>query len=664
MMTTTIYVLPLLVAYIACAELPDSFLAIKKAPMRTKPIAAYTSSFKELVRQSDVFIDKTLLVKYLLDIKNKNILLNLPKKWGKSINLHMLKTFVEIERDKDGNQIQSQTESVNYRLFKLGEVIQPDGEVDKLKRPLKIAFYKNVFQKYQGKHPVILLRLGDINWSDFNQVFEIIKTRISEAFVYHSHIVEGYQDKLVNENITAETKQQIQNNLKTFKKILEKQASEQEFIDSLSLLCQLLHVFYDTKPFLLIDDWDGVVYSLIFNSLISSYEARHMTDFYSSFFNNSLVTNAHLEKCIMTGTLRGKNLFAGLKDIKEYHSTISALYHRFGFVDDEVEELYNYLDIPEELRERAGDWYDGYRRTDNSTERIYSPVSIANFVSDRKINNYRLRHKHDVYKLMVNNFKSTEFRNRLRHLISDNELSMSYIKLSYKSFFKFAERFRVDPSNVLRREYENIIWSYFHDAGYFTYCHRSLAFSVTTRIINDEIRNEILTALMDYYKEKFGIASVALEQAIEDLVQFIDEPKKNNKKNLISSLALILDNIPKELVNIVVQYVTSSVTMLHNYRSKKPETFYYKDPKTKKVNYEIFLTLEDILYAEDRAVLITAQIDAPSAHHIVKQIKEFDYKSTLNEIPNIANVMFIGINVMPSNDIDIYSESELFFGNT
>lgn len=124
------------------------------------------TTFKKLVEKSTIFIDKSLLVKDFLENPAEVLLITCPRRWGKSINMDMIKTFLEIEVDRDGNRHSDKKQASNYKLFQ-GEINSSNTKKENLEKPLNIVADQDFINKYQGEHPVISIDFKNIKGTNY-----------------------------------------------------------------------------------------------------------------------------------------------------------------------------------------------------------------------------------------------------------------------------------------------------------------------------------------------------------------------------------------------------------------------------------------------------------------------------------------------------------------
>ncbi|WP_242866453.1 AAA family ATPase [Clostridium acetireducens] len=292
------------------------------------------SNFKEIIENNYYYIDKTLLIKEILDDGSKVILLTRPRRFGKTINISMLKYFFEkSEEDK------------SY-LFK----------------GLKIFSQNNVYTKNQGKYPVIFITLKDIKNSNWEMTYNKIKKCIEEEYDRFA--------LLANSECLTEIEKE------TFNKIRTGIASESDYENSLKYLTEYLDKHFGVAPILLLDEYDVPIQSGYTNGFYDK-----IIEFIRNWLSGAVKDNNHISFSIMTGILRiGKeSIFSGMNNLKVRTILDNQYSEYFGFTEDEIIEMLKYYGREEEL-ETVKEWYDGY--IFGKTE-IYNPWSIINYIDNK-----------------------------------------------------------------------------------------------------------------------------------------------------------------------------------------------------------------------------------------------------------------------------------------
>ena len=308
---------------------------------KLKKISIGVEDFKEIIDKDGYFVDKTLMIKKLIESQAKVTLFTRPRRFGKTLNQFMIRRFFEDERSEKGEKVD------NGYLFE----------------GLKIAVCGEEILKHQQQYPVIFLTLKSTKQPTYALAYMELKKRISEEYKRHRYILQG-------EILTADEKAR-------FEAISAIMDDDSLYTDALGFLSMCLAKYHEKNTIILIDEYDVPLENAYFRGFYDE-----MIDFIRSLFESALKTNPYLEKSVITGCLRisKESIFTGLNNLE----TDSVLHTRFGdsfgFTQEEVEGLLAYYDLSEQLEE-VKKWYDGYLFNDFE---IYNPWSILKYVNDRK----------------------------------------------------------------------------------------------------------------------------------------------------------------------------------------------------------------------------------------------------------------------------------------
>ena len=303
-----------------------------------KLILTGAESFEEIIAGNYFYIDKTLFIKELLENKGKVTLITRPRRFGKTLNMSMLRHFFDVNMDSKA-------------LF--------DG--------LKIMEHNDIVEKYLNKRPVIFLTLKNVELPTYKDSIERIKFLISGIYQQHLYLCES--DRL------NEFKK------KDFYRYCSKEVSEQELQYALLFLAECLYLYYNKRVIVLLDEYDRP----IDNALMEGYYTE-MIKFMRGFLGSVFKTNDYLEFGVLTGVQRisKESLISEFNNPKVCGVVDDEFSTCFGFTEEEVIsacELYGCGD-------RFGDvqqWYDGYRF---GNQEMYNPWSILQYLSRGKFSNY------------------------------------------------------------------------------------------------------------------------------------------------------------------------------------------------------------------------------------------------------------------------------------
>lgn len=295
----------------------------------TLSCAVGSTSYVDMVKHS-YYVDKTLLIRDLIDDQVPVILFTRPRRFGKTLAIDMLKSFFEKSEEDT---------SVYFR--------------DK-----KIWSCGKEYQKYQGAFPVISITFKDAKFTDWRSTFEAIKSIICDEFLRHEELWESEKLNQVEREYLA--------------KLQSDGLSEVDYTRSLLNLSRMLEKHHQSKVVVLIDEYDTPIQQGhskgFYNEVIS---------FMRNFMSGGLKDNSSLACGVLTGILRvsKENLFSGLNN-PVVNTVLDDKYSEyFGFTIDEVKDMAEYYGKEEKLSELR-EWYDGYRF--GNTE-IYNPWSVANY---------------------------------------------------------------------------------------------------------------------------------------------------------------------------------------------------------------------------------------------------------------------------------------------
>lgn len=299
--------------------------------LKKLPLAIGSTDYKKICHSS-YYVDKTLFIKDLLDEGTDIVLLTRPRRFGKTLNMDMLRTFFE------------KTEEDTSKYF-----------IDK-----KIWAQGAEYIQHQGKYPVIFLSLKDIKSSSWEISFELLKNVICTEYARHKELA-------VSKKITGA-------DASFYQKIVNDNANEAAYMLSLQALSRMLHAHYAKAPVIIIDEYDTPIQE----GYVNGYYAKAV-EFIRNFFSAALKDNPHTTLCVLTGILRiaKESIFSGLNNIRVYSVLDRKFSSYFGFTSDEVQAMAEYYEASEKVSELKK-WYDGYKfgRTE-----IFNPWSVLNYFS-------------------------------------------------------------------------------------------------------------------------------------------------------------------------------------------------------------------------------------------------------------------------------------------
>ncbi len=298
------------------------------------------SNFRALIENQDpnqegyLFIDKTLLIKELIYDLTPVIVLTRPRRFGKTLNISMLRHFFAAE--------------VNGKPTR------------DLFTGLKIT-NEPICMKEQGQYPVIFITFKDAKYKTFNLCFDHIKKQIANVYSEYRFLLES--EKLDPEDRVL------------FEQILEKKAEQVDWHECLKSLTVFIYKATGQQAIILIDEYDTPIQEAYLNSYYDDLIA-----FMRNLFSSSLKDNDSLKRAVLTGILRvsKESLFSGLSNVKVYSVLDQNYCSYFGFTEAEVNELLYKAQLPNNATQTK-EWYNGYNFGSTT---IYNPWSIINFIKD------------------------------------------------------------------------------------------------------------------------------------------------------------------------------------------------------------------------------------------------------------------------------------------
>lgn len=303
-----------------------------------KVIPIGIDNFKEIITGRYYYVDKTLLIKELLDLTVKVNLFTRPRRFGKTLNLSMLQAFFENTGDEEENQKRRE-------LFK----------------HLQIMNAGDAYTSHMGQYPVIFLTLKSAKQRTFQSALFKIKECISQEYRRHAFVCDGVK--------LSDSEKQL------FQKLADGKGTMDEYSGSLQFLSQCLYKETGEKVIILLDEYDVPLENAYFRGFYDE-----MIDFIRSLFESGLKTNDALKFSVITGCLRisKESIFTGLNHLKIISVSDRQYSEHFGFTEKEVKEMteyYGHAGRYDDLKQ----WYDGYVFGNTC---IYNPWSVINFMFD------------------------------------------------------------------------------------------------------------------------------------------------------------------------------------------------------------------------------------------------------------------------------------------
>lgn len=428
--------------------------------MQKKILPLGIENFEKMIQEDYYYIDKTGLITELLKNQSEVTLFTRPRRFGKSLNMSMLKSFFSVHSNK--------------RLF--------DG--------LQVAQEKELCEKYMGKFPVILISLKGIESLTYEGAFQMAVQVINQAASEVDYLQNS--EKLSEEDKNA------------FAKLLSNDLSEPLFMGSLLKLSYLLTKHHGSKTVILIDEYDVP----LAKAFTQGYYDR-MVNLIRGFLGNALKTNDNLQFAVLTGCMRisKESIFTGLNNFNVMSITDVEFDEYFGFTDEEVKKLLKDYGLSGHY-ESIKNWYDGYHFGNVD---VYCPWDVIchcrKLLADfgAKPQNYWMNtSSNDIVKKIIERTDNQTTKREIERLVAGEEVVKElHQELTYEEMYSSIDN----------------IWSVLFTTGYLT--QRGRADGNTFRLVipNMEIRSIYTSQIMNWFKENAAKDGETLELLCDAFLQ-------------------------------------------------------------------------------------------------------------------------------------------------
>lgn len=400
-------------------------------------------NFEKLRKENFYYVDKTRLIIDLLGNWGEVNLFTRPRRFGKTLNMSMLKYFFEVGTDKT--------------IF--------DG--------LAISRKKALCDEHMGKYPVVFITLKGVDGLNFDSAYRMLRVILREEF---SRL------RFLDESTRIPEGDKI-----AFRRILHEQDTKEDIQNSLKILSEMLYKHYGQKVVILIDEYD-VPLDKAFNH---SYY-KEMVSLIRELFGQALKTNPYLQFAVLTGCLRisKESIFTGLNNF-DVNSILDTRYdEHFGFTDPEVRQILSDYEVFDHYDETKA-WYDGYNfgKAD-----VYCPWDVINYVKnlslapDAKPQAYWINTSgNDLVKRFVDKADKTT-QGEIERLINGEAIEKKVrLELTY---------------NEIDDTIDNL-WSVLFTTGYLTYDGETDDGKLRLIIPNHEVREVFILQIQEWFKKTF-----------------------------------------------------------------------------------------------------------------------------------------------------------------
>ncbi|MDQ1350880.1 MAG: family ATPase [Acidobacteriota bacterium] len=481
--------------------------------MDKKKIPVGVSDFKKMITENYYYVDKTLFIKEVIDRGDTILLLPRPRRFGKTLNISMLKYF--------------------YDCCPETESPESDTSSHESKPPAAGNTYKNLFdslaiqnagQEYRdqmGQFPVIFLTFKNIKESDWESCLSKIKQLIQDEYSRHYYLLDS--------------KKMLPHELDYFNRIINLEGNKGDYENSLGKLLVFLNRYYGKRAVILIDEYDAPIHAGFNNNYYDE-----IIDFMRNFLCAGLKdTDQYLEKSVLTGIMRiaRESIFSGLNNPGVYTLLSEEFDDKFGFTEREVEKILNDFNIFH-MYEQIQQWYNGYTF---GKETIYNPWSIINFLASdgKELKPYWINTSDNQLVDSLLSKGGNELKKELEALIRGESIEKA-----------------IDENIVLKDIFnrEDLLWSFLLMGGYLKQTQKR--------------RHE--TSGKMYYR--LAIPNMEVRITYSQIVDNYFSKKIENEKLEIMLKALIDGDV--KLFEKMLQKVVSAVFSYHDFGGE-PEKVYH-----------------------------------------------------------------------------------------
>ena len=427
-----------------------------------KQILTGAESFEELVEGDYFYVDKTLFIKELLENRGKVTLITRPRRFGKTMNMSMLRSFFDVERPTP-----TFTSMDSVALF----------------NGLKIMEHKDIVEKHMNKYPVVFLTLKNVEFATYENSIKKIGALVSELFQENLYLCED--DKL-NEFIK-----------KDFYRYCSEEATEMELQSALRFLTTCLNTYHQKRVIILIDEYDApITYAL----MKGYYE--EMIDFMRGFLGSVFKTNDFLEFGVLTGVQRisKESLVSGFNNPKVCGIMGKEFATCFGFTEEEVIAACDMYGVSDDYGQIKG-WYNGYRF---GGQDMYNPWSITGYLSNLELDNYwvntgSVRILQDVF------YKGDDgLKDDLAGLLTGVPITMSLEDgITY-------------PIKYVK---SNTFWTMLLNAGYIKPCNGAKKVRFEAELVNMEVKDIFSRYATEWFDEQQSSVPEAILEFVKRLLE-------------------------------------------------------------------------------------------------------------------------------------------------
>jgi hypothetical protein len=392
-----------------------------------KSLPIGNDNFRDIREQDKYYIDKSLMIKDFIEFNDKVTLITRPRRFGKTLNMTMLREFFDITKD-------------SKEIFN------------------GLAIMETEYAEQINSRPIIYFSFKDCKANTLDGLLAEIKNILLQEYTRYYEILNGKTDEnnLIYRRFFIICERLITDTYK-----------EDDLKNAIVLLEQAASLFYGKTPIVLIDEYD--------QPILSSYEYNYydtLKSFFSVLYGSALKGQEYLYKALLTGIQRvaKEGIFSGLNNLKVYTVLETRYSAYFGFTAEETSTLLK--DFGKELNESVKQKYNGY--IIGKTE-IYNPWSLLYYAEDGRLNDYWINTSDNFLIKESIRHADKSFRHELDKMRTENGAEV-YVKLD---------------SSIIELNRSDALWGLFINAGYATVVEQIGKNRMKVRIPNEEVKSEI-----------------------------------------------------------------------------------------------------------------------------------------------------------------------------
>jgi len=546
----------------------------EKSDNNLKPRLYLGGDFMHLVTGSTIFVDKTMFIKEIIEDSSHALLITMPRRWGKSLNLDMLRRFFSIQT-KNGQIIKNDT-TENYKLF-IGDVMleKESGQLQrKIISPCKLVINHPEYLKKQGQYPVIFIDFKDCKADDLENAKLKLKKKIIQTINSFKYLARS-EGRIDQDNIGKKYSELLSN------------ADTGDFDDAILKLSCLLYHHHDKKVWILIDEYDAAA-NLAYLEFPED-EAKKVANLYRRILEPAFKGNPSLEKGVITGVLPVliNDMSSGLNNVSKHDVTSFTYSKYYGIDQEEMNQLLEHFKIKEQEASQIQNWYNGYisnHGTQKNPKFVskYNIWSVVNYLTFREGLKSYWGNSSLGSLIHAKLLKNSKIKNNLESLILNKNLIIENITTNFgikefstlKAIIEMHDIIKIDDDGVI------VFFSYLFFNGYLTKTSTRNNYAIP----NNEIRVVLENKLKSYYNQIFNYSTEELnsltaelnsifskKDSVEisdiftkkfgpDLEAFIKNMKvyRKNKKSVISKGALGNEDLMHTLFNMIALQVKAA----------------------------------------------------------------------------------------------------------